>query len=92
MSETTSNDGREEVTPHGKEDANDNIPELAKRLISQIESGLRDSPNVSRRQLDDIDAFGREIIRLCKIGKTEEAERCHTLAMRTIKTGAPAKE
>lgn len=67
-------------------------PEVAQQYLAQIEAALASSPNVSQRQLEDLDEFRREVVQLCRLGKMDEAENACTLAIQTIKAGAPTKE
>lgn len=61
-------------------------------LTGGIDNALRSNPALSGKLMDDVDRLKREIAKLWRAGKHEEAERAFSLAMSIVKSGAAVKE
>lgn len=72
--------------------AKDATPELSEKLVSEIDEALAQAPALTESQLDDVKQLRAELQQHCRAGEVERARRCRKLALKVIRSGAPASE
>ncbi|MGD8809958.1 MAG: hypothetical protein PVG24_10155 [Gammaproteobacteria bacterium] len=62
------------------------------RLLGEIDEALGRTPALTDSQLDDLRRLRARLEESCRSGDLEEARGCHRLALKLIRSGAPAPE